>query len=517
MSKKIESSCLIGLTFIALLAVGLGTALAYKPHLLLRSDGRYSADLPSFSARLKALPEFCRQLDACIFDHMLAREQIIAFRNSILLNTFKSSCTNNVRVGQKNWLFFLDKNSSAEALGLSPFTDRELDLWCRGIESRQDKLSKRGVKFVVLIGPNKEEIHPEFLSPFICRQPKGLSRLEQLTAQLKKRGKVHIVDARENLIKRKENDPLYFRTDTHWNALGSFYTYQKILQNISSSFPKLAPLSWQETRAVGMEGENTDQSNSTEGDLTRMLGLCDKSESLEIRFPDNCQWHFASDNQTDTKARALSLKEQFQPIKTIGNIDGPKLLMLRDSYAIALVPLLAQHFSRATFLWQRGLPMELVEQEKPDIVVWEFVQRALYEDLNWESELREVEPDQLLGARSVLAFGKSEAKGLICKKAKVFFNNGTFLQFQKADASVTLPLPIVKGSPVLLLNWRDCSGGGGDLKVEFDDNAGNKTSLLGKGGKASWILPEGTREVQIKSVQNGGLFAIENCQVFEPK
>lgn len=491
--------------------------MAYKPHLLLKSDGRYSADLPSFSVRLKALPEFCKQLDACIFDHMLAREQIIAFRNSILLNTFKSSCTNNVRVGQKDWLFFLDKNSSSEALGLSPFTDKELDLWCRGIESRHEKLKKRGIHFVVLVGPNKEEIHPEFLSAFIRRQAKGLSRLEQLTAELKRRGIVHVVDARENLLNRKERDPLYFRTDTHWNARGSFYTYQKVLQNIGSYFPKLVPLSWQETRAVGMEGENADQSNSAEGDLTRMLGLSDKSESLEIRFPDNCQWRFASDNQTDSKARALPLKDQFQPINTLSNTDGPKLLMIRDSYAIALVPLLAQHFSGATFVWQRGLPMDLVEQQKPDIVVWEFVQRALYEDLNWESELREVEPDKLLGARSVLAFGKSEAKGLLCKKAKVFFNNGTFLQFQKADASVTLPLPSVKGSPVLLLNWRDCSGSGNDLKVEFEDNAGNKTTLLGKGGKASWVLPEGTGEVKIKPVQIGGLFAIENCQVFELK
>jgi hypothetical protein len=56
----------------------------------------------------------------------------------------------------------------------------------------------------------------------------------------------------------------------------------------------------------------------------------------------------------------------------------PKLVMLRDSMAIALIPLLSENFSRSVYASTRELDRALIEREKPDIVIEELVERSLH-------------------------------------------------------------------------------------------------------------------------------------------
>ena len=55
----------------------------------------------------------------------------------------------------------------------------------------------------------------------------------------------------------------------------------------------------------------------------------------------------------------------------------PKLVMFRDSFGSALVPLLAEHFQRSVFLWQYDFDPAVILQEKPDYVVWLMTSRRL--------------------------------------------------------------------------------------------------------------------------------------------
>ncbi|MCC6198378.1 MAG: hypothetical protein IT518_28335, partial [Burkholderiales bacterium] len=56
----------------------------------------------------------------------------------------------------------------------------------------------------------------------------------------------------------------------------------------------------------------------------------------------------------------------------------PKAVVLRDSMAIALIPLLSENFSRAVYVSSRQLDRELIERERPDIVIEELVERSLH-------------------------------------------------------------------------------------------------------------------------------------------
>src|SRR5262249_27077259 len=56
----------------------------------------------------------------------------------------------------------------------------------------------------------------------------------------------------------------------------------------------------------------------------------------------------------------------------------PRAVIFRDSFTSRLVPFLSEHFSRAVYLWQNDFDAQVVEQEKPAIVIQEIVGRHLY-------------------------------------------------------------------------------------------------------------------------------------------
>jgi hypothetical protein len=55
----------------------------------------------------------------------------------------------------------------------------------------------------------------------------------------------------------------------------------------------------------------------------------------------------------------------------------PRAVVFRDSFGSALVPFLAEHFSRALFLWQYNVDPDVVLAERPAVVIQEWVGRRL--------------------------------------------------------------------------------------------------------------------------------------------
>jgi hypothetical protein len=56
----------------------------------------------------------------------------------------------------------------------------------------------------------------------------------------------------------------------------------------------------------------------------------------------------------------------------------PRAVVFRDSFTTALAPFLAEHFSRAVFLWQKDFVPEQIVQEGADVVIYEIAGRNLY-------------------------------------------------------------------------------------------------------------------------------------------
>jgi len=59
------------------------------------------------------------------------------------------------------------------------------------------------------------------------------------------------------------------------------------------------------------------------------------------------------------------------------NADLPRLVMNRDSMAVALIPLLSENFHRSVYVQSTALARETIEREHPDIVIDEIVERGM--------------------------------------------------------------------------------------------------------------------------------------------
>ena len=57
----------------------------------------------------------------------------------------------------------------------------------------------------------------------------------------------------------------------------------------------------------------------------------------------------------------------------------PKVLVFRDSFSWPLIPLVSESFQSTVFVWTHEFIPELIEREKPDIVVFECVERYINE------------------------------------------------------------------------------------------------------------------------------------------
>ena len=69
---------------------------------------------------------------------------------------------------------------------------------------------------------------------------------------------------------------------------------------------------------------------------------------------------------------------KYKPVFNMGpDPNAPKLLMFRDSFAVYLMPYLDEHFSRSVYVWTPILIPDIIEKEKPDIVVQEIMELFL--------------------------------------------------------------------------------------------------------------------------------------------
>ena len=141
-------------------------------------------------------------------------------------------------------------DSVTDYMGLTPFSEEELEAWRVCLEERYYWLKEQGSDYLFVLAPSKALIYPEKLPSRIYRMKKKLNkptRYDQLVAYLKKNSVTPVVDLSIPLLAAKqkaseqhteENLPLYYRTDFHWTYYGAFIAYQAIIDAINHTYPK---------------------------------------------------------------------------------------------------------------------------------------------------------------------------------------------------------------------------------------------------------------------------------------
>ncbi len=279
-----------------------------------------------------------------------------------------------VLAGRDQWLFLARENHETNVVedyrSFRLFSPGELAAWVAEFTARRDWLAGRGIRYLVVVAPNKHGIYPEKL-PERLRRAGPVSRTDQLVAALRQ-ARVDVVDLRPILLEVKKTRQAYYRTDSHWTPHGAYAAYLEIMRALSRHFPRFADEVRRDYDATPLAG--------SKGGLAPMLGLEDLFP--EEKFVYVPRGGFRSHPRDDSRAGS---PEDFQPAEVRENPDAtlPRAVVFRDSFCHELIPFLSEHFSRVVYLWpfpsnprqMRRFEREVVERERPQVVVDEFVER----------------------------------------------------------------------------------------------------------------------------------------------
>lgn len=337
----------------------------------------HGVQLPEFEWNLKSLAGFATILRQGWLDkHFPFRGNLIRWYNYYSARIFGSmSGGSPVVVGGDGWLYLAKdrgRDVMKEHRAAKPIDEDQLDRIAAVLKSRQDWLAARGIAYLVAVAPNKETIYPEHL-PSAYAQVGKLARIDQIVDHLGVRAGINVVDLRQALLEAKKTEQVFYNTDSHWNAVGAFVSYQALIERLGKTFPALVPMK--------REDFYLERYNFFGGDLSFMVGLQEMmTEDRMYLLPKH-----------PYRARGATIEHDnpgfFQPAQASRVDDSrlPKVIFFHDSYFWEILPFVGENFSRAVYVWvkpwsEKGphvFDEELVEREKPDVVVEEIAERFL--------------------------------------------------------------------------------------------------------------------------------------------
>ncbi len=287
-----------------------------------------------------------------------------------------------VVIGKNEWLFLGDKFANNVTRRIQGVSQQDLE-WIRSTVQRlklwRERFRANGVKeFRVLVGPDKATIYPQNLPDWA--RPALPTRTDSLFDALADNGLDMVVDPRETLTRARKEHPesLYLRTDTHWNDLGAWIALDHFAQ--ASQTDRVDFVTWPDRTSFEFQSEP-----STGGDLSLLLKIELTDISLKASFKQ----------PIDTATEALSLparvvasitedrRSKFTATAhrytTVDALNKKRVLLIRDSFADALIPFFQRTFSdivdvHHTF-HSHDVLMHLLRTFEPEIVYLIIVER----------------------------------------------------------------------------------------------------------------------------------------------
>ena len=389
---------------------------------------------------------YLSQLQEYAGDNFFLRQDMITAWSALNVQALGSSITENVVLGTDGWLYFGD--TLPDYAGLAPMTNREIFSAARNLALMAEYCEGQGAVFLFTVAPNKNSLYPDHM-PGITASA-APHDAERLAAELAEHMDVRYLDLFAGPW--QEGEPLYFRTDSHWNSRGAAYAADAV------------------NSALGRDSHYFDGPFTPEethrGDLFDMLypagsGLeADPAYGGELRFDYDAPIRSA-ENLT---------------IMTHGSGDG-SLLMFRDSFGSLLYPYLADSFDAALFSRSMPYRLDLVSQREADFVAAELVER----NLRYLIQNVPVMPAPSRGAEKPDAFA-------------VYGSGETF----NAEPSENLPgYALVTGPAVL--EGQELPAPDSSVWIPASDGGWYEAFLL-EGGGVGLYLPEGVRPLGLSYI-----------------
>lgn len=320
------------------------------------TENRVTSEFPKFEN--KTIDEYISSLDSFYSDNIPYKSDIVNFQKKFKIKLFNEIDDPKVIIGKDEWLFYKGDDgisSINDFMGVTKFSDDELNLHVDIFKSLEEECSKRGIKLVVLIGPNKSSIYGNKM-PDKYEIIDNLNASRQLADALTNEG-IYALYPHEEL-KQSADYYTYYKYDTHWNDVGSFIVSQLVLDRLCLD-------------SVSLNEVNISEYSRNGGDLANMLAMSNDFV--------NDKGYLVS-YKTEIDYKQINNKETGSPIAyTIyqcdNSINDSNLFYYGDSFATAIKPYLCKNFSKSYFMHRNDIITEFSMPAKGDVIILETVER----------------------------------------------------------------------------------------------------------------------------------------------
>jgi len=345
------------------------------------TENRQPAAKPYFD--ILQLDNFPSKYDNYFSDNFTVRQRLIKYYNQLNLVLFKKSpLPDQIIIGNDDWLFSGGKEIETYR-GKNRFKKSEMEQIRLELEYRKKYLEDRNCKFYFLIAPVKQNIYSENVPISVYRYNKQ-SWGEQLIEYLNKHSVVKPINAYKTLRESKKYGLLYYKLDNHWNQRGAFFAVNDALKQMNKDIPTVEGLSYSNYIA--------DKTISHGGNIASML-------SNTQMFTDSVFELYPQKGFTAVEVKKVgypvdsgfAYPTEFETVQEIPNSHKPKILIISDSFGGNAFPFLSESFRRSVKIfdaWQYKLNENIVNSEKPDVVLLIVLESNIRNILRFQSRLR---------------------------------------------------------------------------------------------------------------------------------
>jgi hypothetical protein len=310
------------------------------------------------------LDSYVDKLDSKWYDNMFNKgklSMVDVYYTYFLTNEIASS---QVLLGSDNWLFYkssTEGDSIADYEGTNRYSSEAMSNILNQALATQEELESRNIKFEIMVAPNKENVYSKYMPNTYTHSE--VSSTDLLIDYLAENG-VNIVSPKQELLANHDEFQLYYSYDTHWNQLGAYIGVKNVLASWNISKPTLAERSISSYNLAGNYHE------CGEDDLAKMIGM---RESL---FNDEIEYEIDGTEIMDWEEFEKELDNN--AVQYFNNPDAQinaKLLLVGDSFRIAMLPSLRETFSDVYVINRLSYSSKFLNEIEPDYLIAEYVER----------------------------------------------------------------------------------------------------------------------------------------------
>lgn len=322
------------------------------------NENRYLTTKPQFSWSSLMDGKFMDDAEAYLSDQFLLRDKLVSLRTNIDV-FFGKRDINDVFIGKKHFLF--EKPAEYNEARLKKTTDAMNNI----------KANNQGINTYIAIAPNSTEIVKDYLPS----NAPVTNQTEQINKICQSLSGYTPIDICGPLKKVQDPQDLYYRTDHHWTSKAVDIAYSEIARGMG-----LDPAAYQY--------QNLPVTDSFQGTLASSSGIFSAKDTISIpTCPSDIMYRvtYVEEERVTTSVfdqQKLNTKSKYEvffggnypEVVIESSASNEKVLMIvKDSYANSLIPLLIPHYKKIIVIdprYYNGNIQDIIDTESVTDMLW---------------------------------------------------------------------------------------------------------------------------------------------------